>query len=199
MFVRTVVKLRRNTSGCMIADAESSALCLDDAFRLNYRGYYGGIVFAVENGLPIIRPFALPCKRFTKAPILEKANRYLKSDETYDEIIKHDGMPIMYDDRGTTATRQPVGLASSTVWRWLSWLGEMHYKLHVGIGQIRKQISSDLKMPSEVLITSTRRCRTQLRRDTLNSAAELLAINGVYEKLFGKEFFPRFAMAAGWS
>ena len=67
----------------------------------------------------------MPRKRFVKQPVLDKANEYLGTDHSYRKTAEHEGMPIMYDDRIRTEKKQPVGLAPSTVWRWLSWLGRM--------------------------------------------------------------------------
>ena len=45
----------------------------------------------------------------------------------------------MYDDRARPNERGPVGLAPSTVWRWLSWLGEMTDTLRAAWGLIREK------------------------------------------------------------
>jgi hypothetical protein len=71
--------------------------------------------------------------------VLEKAGEYLGTDHSYAKTAEHEGMPIMYDDRIRTEKKQPVGLASSTVWRWLSWLGGMKNTLRAACELIRQK------------------------------------------------------------
>ena len=91
----------------------------------------GGGASAAASGSRTTRPFALPRKRFVQAPVLEKAGEYLGTEHSYRNTVKDKGMPIMYDDRKPAKGWQPVGLAPSTVWRWLSWLGGMPGTLRV--------------------------------------------------------------------
>jgi hypothetical protein len=52
----------------------------------------------------------LPRKRFVKQPVLVKASEYLAADHSYRKTVKHEGMPIMYDDRTAAwEIRRPVG------------------------------------------------------------------------------------------
>ena len=107
-------------------------------------------------------------------------------------------MPIMYDDRKPTKQRQPVGLAPSTVWRWLSWLGEMPGTLRAAWDLIRqKEPNSTLhRQPWTV---SPAKYHSQKRRDTLIEAMQVLAVDRVGEGIFGKGIFPRYAISQGWS
>ena len=75
------------------------------------------------HGLPALSP----CRGSGsfKPPVLEKAGEYLGTENSYRKTVKDQGMPIMYDNRKPAKGWQPVGLAPSTVWRWLSWLGGM--------------------------------------------------------------------------
>ena len=70
-------------------------------------------------------PFRLAAEAVRPSAVLEKAGEYLGTQHSYRKTVKDKGMPIMYDDRKPAKGRQPVGLAPSTVWRWLSWLGGM--------------------------------------------------------------------------
>ena len=152
---------------------------------------------AAGSGSPITRPFALPRKRFVKQPVLEKASEYLGTDHSYRKTAEHEGMAIMYDDRARPNERGPVGLAPSTVWRWLSWLGGMPGTLRAAWGLIReKEPNSTLhRQPWAVLST---KYRSLPRQHTLQQAMQLLAVDRVCERLFGDGIFPRYATGRGW-
>jgi len=130
--------------------------------------------------------------------VLEKANEYLGTNHSYGETVKHEGMPIMYDDRVEATKRQPVGLAPSTVWRWLSLLGEMRGTLRTATKLIRGK-EPDFLVHREACTVPARKYRSHRRRDTLLQAMRLLLVDRVCAKLFGKGIFPRYEMIPGWS
>ena len=130
--------------------------------------------------------------------MLEKASEYLGTDHSYAKTVKHQGMPIMYDDRTPAGLEKARGLAPSTVWRWVSWLGGMPATLRAAWGLIRqKEPNSTLHRQSWVV--SARKYRSQKRQNTLQQAMQLLTIDRVCEKLFGEGIFPRYAISQGWS
>ena len=141
-------------------------------------------------------PFALPRKRFIKQPVLEKANENLGTDHSYRKTVEYDGMPIMYDDRSAVAEWQPVGLAPSTVWRWLSWLGGMRRAVRAATGLIRKK-EPDAPPYRKAWAVPTGKYRSRHRRVTLQRAMQVLVVDRMCGKLFGKGLFPRFATAKG--
>jgi hypothetical protein len=140
----------------------------------------------------------LPRKRFVQPPVLEKAGEYLGTEDSYRKTVEDKGMPIMYDDRKPTKERQPVGLAPSTVWRWLSWLGGMHGTLRAAWDLIRqKEPNSTLhRQPWAV---SPAKYRSEQRRETLVTAMQVLAVDRVCEGILGKGIFPRYATSRGFS
>ena len=152
----------------------------------------------MANGLPIIHPFALPRKRFIKQSVLEKATEYLGTHHSYRKTVNHEGMSVVYDDRTARGKREPVGLAPSTVWRWLSWLGGMPGTLRAAMGLIREKEPS-AALHRELWVVPAGKYRSQRRRDTLQQAMQLLAADRVCARLFGKGIFPRFGIARGWS
>ena len=101
-------------------------------------------------------------------------------------------MPIMYDDRKPAKERQSVGLAPSTVWRWLSWLGGMPGTLRAAWELIRqKEPNSTLhRQPWAV---SPAKYRSEQRRETLVTAMQVLAVDRGCQRIFGKGIFPRYA------
>jgi hypothetical protein len=140
----------------------------------------------------------LPCKRYVKQPVLEKTSEYLGTNHSCAKTIKHQGMPIMYDDRTPAGLEKARGLAPSTVWRWLSWLGGMPHTLRAAWDLIRqKEPNSTLHRQSWVVPHG--KYRSEERRDTLQQAMQLFAIDRVCEELFGVGIFPRYAISQGWS
>jgi hypothetical protein len=100
-------------------------------------------------------------------------------------------MPIMYDDRNV-----PQGLAPSTVWRWLSWLGGMSGTLRAAWDLIRqKEPNSTLhRQPWAV---SPAKYRSPQRRETLVAAMQVLAVDRICARIFGQGIFPRYATGGG--
>ena len=130
--------------------------------------------------------------------MLEKAGEYLGTDHSYRKTVEHKGMPIMYDDRSEAGLEKASGLAPSTVWRWLSWLGGMPNTLRAAWGLIRqKEPNSTLHRQPWAL--SPKKYRSERRQHTLQEAMKLLAADRVGEELFGAGIFPRYATAQGWS
>jgi len=136
----------------------------------------------------------LPGKRFVKQEILGKAKAYLGTDVSLRQVACFNGMPIQYD--GSDADPAPA-LAPSTVWRWLSWLGGLSHTLRAACDLIRqKEPGSALHRQSDLLRAGM--YRSKPRRETLERAKRLLVAAPVFERLFGKEIFPRFATAHAW-
>jgi len=140
----------------------------------------------------------LPRKRFTKQPVLEKAGEYMGTDHSYARTIKHQGMPIMYDDRTPAGLKKASGLAPSTVWRWLSWLGGMPKTLRATWDLIRQK-DPNATLHRQPWVVSPRKYRSEQRRDTLVRALQLLAVDRMCEKFFGAGIFPCYAISQGWS
>jgi hypothetical protein len=138
----------------------------------------------------------LPRKRFTQQPVLEKAGESLGTDHSYAQTVNHQGMPIMYDDRNADGRKVPQGLAPSTVWRWLSWLGGMSGTLRAAWDLIRqKEPNSTLhRQPWAV---SPAKYRSPQRRETLVAAMQMLAVDRICSRIFGQGIFPRYAINRG--
>ena len=110
----------------------------------------------------------------------------------------HKGMSIVYDDRAAKGKWRPVGLSPSTVWRWLSWLGEMPNTLRAVMGLIREK-DPNATLHRELWVVPPSKYRSQRRRDTLQRAMQLLVADRVCARLFGKGIFPRYGISRGWS
>jgi len=134
----------------------------------------------------------LPGKRFVKEPVLGKSIEYLGTDQTYDQTTRCQGMAIVYDGRTATGKRIPVGLAPSTVWRWLSWLGGMTGTLRTVWKLIREKEPSSTLHREPWTVPPTK-YRSEKRRETLQQAMQLLAADRLCQSLFGAGIFPRYA------
>lgn len=198
MAMRALIVVRsRGRFACMTAGGASSGWSSGGASTWRYPGSCVGGACAAASGSPTTRPFALPRKRFVKQPVLEKASEYLGTDHSYRKTVKHDGMPIMYDDRTEAGLEKASGLAPSTVWRWLSWLGRMPGTLRTAWGLIReKEPNSTLHRQPWVVASS--KYRSLKRQHSLQQAMQLLATDRVCENLFGEGIFPRYATSQDW-
>jgi hypothetical protein len=144
----------------------------------------------------------MPHKRYARLPVREKAREYLGTDTSYRKLTRHQGMPILYDDR--EANRIPAdkdrvpGLAASTVWRWISWLGSLENMLRQACQLIRQKAPSSA-LHREVWPLPARKHRSDARHQTLQRATQCLVIEPLFRELFGQEIFPNYATAHGWS
>jgi hypothetical protein len=141
----------------------------------------------------------LPRKRFVKQALREQAGVYLGTDVSYRQAVRHQGIPILYDDRENPqlAVRGAPGLASSTVWRWLSWLGGLGNTIREAHRLIRqKEPCSTLHL--EPWAVSPEKSRSGERQRVLQQALECLGVDRLFQILFGQELFPHFATAHGW-
>ena len=70
-------------------------------------------------------PFALPHKRFVSQVVQEKVREYLGCEtSSYRACCQQQGRALVYDDRQEGPLAQHASaLRPSTLWRWLSWLG----------------------------------------------------------------------------
>ena len=129
---------------------------------------------------------------------MKKGSEYLGTDQCYRKTIQYKGMSIVYDDRTPTDQRRPVGLAPSTVWRWLSWLGGMKRTLRAALGLIRQK-DPNASLHRQPWAVSSWKYRSEKRREVLQQAMQLLAADRVVEGLFGAGIFPRYATRQGWT
>jgi hypothetical protein len=156
----------------------------------------------VADASPTTPPFALPDKQFVQPAVVEKAQAYLGTDHSYRQVVRHQRQAIVYDDRQPEVPRRGgeplIGLAPSTVWRWLSWLGGLSHTLHAACDLIRQKAPASA-LHREPWALSPRKYRSPQRQETLQQAMQLLAANRLMLRLFGSEIFPQFATRQGWS
>jgi hypothetical protein len=135
-------------------------------------------------------------------PVREKAREYLGTHGSYRQVIRHKGTPILYDDRqaGNVPAGKDLapGLAASTVWRWLSWLGSLE-NMRREARQLIRQKASGSVLHRETWPLRAWKYRSEARRQSLQRSAEMLVIESLFRDLFDQEVFPNFATAHGWS
>jgi hypothetical protein len=143
------------------------------------------------HGLP---SFALPYKRFVTDVICDCSKTFLGSDQSYRQTVRWHGREIVYDDRHDEAlARQAAALAHSTVWRWLSWLGDSLRETWRTVRQLIRARTSDSVLHREGWHVSPYKYRSEPRRQTLQRGVEGWVVAQVFRRLFGKAVFPRFA------
>lgn len=136
----------------------------------------------------------MPRKRFVVPAVLTAAKEYLGTDATYREVVRHDGRPVQY----VGLPKDPLpAVAPSTVWHWLSWLGNLPRTLRAACDLIQqKEPGSTLhREPCRVPAT---KYRSEQRRQTLQRAMRLVVVDAFFAKSFGRRIFPCFATAHGF-
>jgi hypothetical protein len=157
-------------------------------------------------GLPGLRetvyrlpPFALPHKRFVTSVIGDRSQAFLGPTQSYRDTVRRDGRALVYDDRQDGAlARRGAALSHSTVWRWLSWLGD---SLQETFREARRLICAAeprSTLHRQACSVSPAKYRSDPRRQTLERALQGLMVTEVFQQLFGKAIFPNFATCWNW-
>lgn len=155
-------------------------------------------------GLPTIRTFVLPYKRFATPCLISRAQDYLdKADVTYRQTVRHDrsliGYPIASDEaasEGDQLPHQPV-VDHSLIWRMVGWLGGLTWALDQARDMIlqRNPDSTCHRIDGSV---DPRKAILTDRLTTLETARQLLHVIPEWEGCFGCKFFPKFATRSGF-
>jgi len=106
----------------------------------------------------------------------------------------------VYDDRqDEPLAKGGAALAPSTLWRWLSWLGNGLPNTFRAARQLISQKEPGSVLHREGWAVAPHRYRSDARRQVLERALEAIVVEEVFQRLFGKAIFPNFATAHGWS
>lgn len=162
------------------------------------RGFCGSSARIVTGRSLTIRPFALRYKQFVSPALLERAKDVLGSTKSYRQAVQQRQRWLVYDDRQKhPLAAQGAALAHSTLWRWLSWLGQLTRTMQQASQLIcREDPRSTLHR--QVIPVDPRKYRSQQRQVTLEQAARMLLVEAAFGAHFGKKIFPRFATGCGW-
>ena len=140
--------------------------------------------------------FALPFKRFVSQVVCDRSQTFLGTEQSYRGSVRLQGRTLVYDDRQDEQLgREAAALAPSTVWRWLSWLGDQLQDAFRQVRQLIRSKTAHTALHRESWSVSPYKYRSEARRVTLQRAVEGLVIAKVFQRLFGKAIFPRFATA----
>jgi hypothetical protein len=161
-------------------------------------GCCGSSARVATGRLPTIRPFALRRKQFVSSTLLVRAKDFLGSQNSYRQAVREQQRSLVYDDRQEhPLAAQGAALAHSTLWRWLSWLGQLTRTMQQA-SQLICQKDSHSTLHSQVILIDPRKYRSQQRRMSLEQAARMLLVEATFHEYFGKKIFPRFATGSGW-
>jgi len=153
----------------------------------------------VREAIYRLPPFALPHKRFVTEVVCDCSRAFLGSDQSYWDSVRPGGRALVYDDRQDEAlARRGAALSHSTVWRWLSWLGDgLQHTFRKAWQLIREREPRSALHRLDWSVPSAKDEPDQ-RQQTLQRALQALVVTKIFQDLFGKAIFPNFATAAGW-
>jgi len=147
--------------------------------------------------------FALPYKRHVKPTILPLAEEYLEGPgATYQGVVGLMGYPAPEPKPRKSLSREEQeaqdqtvysGLAPSTLWHWVTSLGEMEKTCRSARERIRRKDPS-VGVDVEVAGVAARKYKSERRRRLLERAQSLLRTSREHERLFGIDLLPKFAM-----
>ena len=147
-------------------------------------------------GLP---PFALRYKRFVTEVVADRSQAFLGTDQPYRATVRQHGRALVYDDRQDEALgRRAAALAHSTVWRWLSWLGDGVPETFRKARRLIREREPRSTLHRQPWGVSPARYRSETRRQTLQRAFEGRVVMQVFQDLFRKAVFPNLATGCGW-
>lgn len=164
-------------------------------------GFVDSNVQTAKRRSPIIRPFALRNKQFVSELVLGRAKEFLGTDKSYRKTVQHQGQSIVYDDRQQNSlARRGAGLAHSTVWRWLSWLGALTQTSQAAIRLI-SQKDPHSTLHREAIPVDPKKYRGEegcARHVLLERAGRMVLTEAIFRARLKKTIFPTFATSCGW-
>ena len=154
---------------------------------------------AVRPAVHRLPPFALPHKRFVTEVVLDQSQAFLGTDQSYRASVRPNGRELVYDDRQDEAlARAGAALSHSTVWRWLSWLGDGLQRTFREARRLIRAREPRSPLHRQDWRVSSAKYRSEPRRQTLERALQGLVVTEVFRELFGKAIFPNFATGWNW-
>jgi hypothetical protein len=93
--------------------------------------------------------------------------------------------------------KRGAALAHSTLWHWLSWLGELTRTAHAA-SQLISQKDPAHSLHRALIMIDPRKYRSEARSQVLAKTAWLLLVEAVFEQRMKKRIFPTFATGCGW-
>jgi len=130
--------------------------------------------------------------------LFERTKDFLGSPKSYRQAVRQHGRSLVYDDRQEhPLAARGAALAHSTLWRWVSWLGQLPRTMQQA-SQLICQKDPHSTLHNQVILIDPRKHRSEERRVSLEQAARMLLVEAAFHEHFGKRIFPRFATGCGW-
>lgn len=131
--------------------------------------------------------------------VCDRSQAYLGTDQSYRGCVRSAGRELVYDGPpDNPLVRRAAAVAPSTVWRWLSWLGDGLQGTFRRAQRLIYRGEPRSTLHRQGGSVSRAKYRSDRRRQTLQRALQALVIRKVFQDLFGKAIFPNFATASGW-
>jgi hypothetical protein len=141
----------------------------------------------------------LPHKRYTQPQVFQKAEEHLdRQDARYADAAGEQGRPLFYDQASNAHNKDPApALAASTLWRWLAWMANLPTLVREASALIRQK-DADSQVHRSTWMAPPKKFRSPPRQQALQNARQLLFVRQQFDRLFGEEKFPHFAIACSW-
>jgi hypothetical protein len=142
-------------------------------------------------------PFAYPRKRYVRAQIVERCERYTEDDAATYRSCSEDRRLAVFHDGALGGEPDDRALAPSTIWRWIVSLSDLRVTLRESLEMIRAR-SPDCSIFRRALLVAPRKYRSEERRQRLESVRRLVHTDREYRPLLGGSLFPGVATASGF-
>ena len=139
--------------------------------------------------------WAMPFKRYVLPFIEERCAAYVEDTApTYAAGVKAQGAPFSYEDADGGEE-----LAPSTVWHWVTTLGQRPEPVRAALELIKqKDPSTGLFRELGCLRIHAGKYRSAARQTVLRQCRERVLVARSYRTLFGAESFPAYATGSGF-
>ncbi len=131
--------------------------------------------------------FLLPYKRYAKDHILSLSSEYLEHENTsYRKVVECEGKVLLHKKEDEEIS--DMQLEGSTVWKWVSFLGNLTSVVHEALQLIRAK-SPGSEIFRKLFPVYPKKYRSQRRRKTLQSGTFHLRIEQEHRNIFGVSIF----------
>lgn len=139
--------------------------------------------------------FLVPYKRYVLSVMLGLGELYVTEPElSYRDAVRPEGIALGYaeNEDGSIDERQT---SHTTVWHWLTWLGDMTGLMNQGVYLLRqKDPGFELHRAGRPIFPG--KYRSAKRRGILEQAAALLRTERCFMEAFSRRIFPRLCNSA---
>lgn len=130
--------------------------------------------------------FLQPYKHYAWPQVLELSERYVSKPISYHEACKEGELLLGHADGKRF-------FAETTLWRWVGYLGGLENKVKIGLDLLRQKCPQT-EIFRKIAPVLPGKYRSAERKGALETASRVLELAKEYPKIFGRSFFPQFAM-----